>query len=129
MCSHYQALKERELYRRHFGVEPPADLGKHDLWPGYLGTLIRRHPHADVGDEAVPQREALNGLFGLVPHWSPDTKMWPPSRNCMFLAGMKVHVETGTFGCSVFFRRNQSNGLLLASRSLLHLGSAGTDDR
>ena len=75
MCSHYQALKERELYRRHFGVEPPADLGKHDLWPGYLGNFIRRHPHADVGDEAVPQREALNGLFGLVPHWSPDTKM------------------------------------------------------
>ncbi len=75
MCSHYQALKERERYRRHFGMEPPADLGKHDLWPGYLGTLIRRHPHADVGDEAVPEREALTGLFGLVPHWSPDTKM------------------------------------------------------
>lgn len=75
MCSHYQALKDRERYRRHFGVEPPADLGKHDLWPGYAGTFIRRHPHADVGDEAVPQREALNGLFGLVPHWSPDTKM------------------------------------------------------
>lgn len=68
MCSHYQALKERELYRRHLGVYPPAELGKHDLWPGYLGTLIRRHPHADAGDEAVPPREALNGLFGLVPH-------------------------------------------------------------
>lgn len=75
MCSHYQALKERERYRRHFGVEPPADLGKHDLWPGYEGSFIRRHPHADVGDEAVPEREALNGLFGQVPHWSPDTKI------------------------------------------------------
>jgi putative SOS response-associated peptidase YedK len=75
MCSHYQALKERERYRRHFGVEPPADMGKHDLWPGYTGTFIRRHPHADVGDEAVPQNEALNGLFGLVPHWAADTKV------------------------------------------------------
>ena len=75
MCSHYQAIKEREHYRRHFGVEPPADMGKHDLWPGYVGSFIRRHPHADVGDEAVPQREALNGLFGLVPHWSQDTKI------------------------------------------------------
>lgn len=75
MCSHYQAIKESERYRRHFGVEPPADLGRHDLWPGYAGSFIRRHPHADVGDEAVPQREALNGLFGLVPHWSPDTKI------------------------------------------------------
>lgn len=75
MCSHYQAIKERERYRRHFGVEPPADLGKHDLWPGYVGSFIRRHPHADVGDEAVPKREALIGLFGLVPHWSQDTKI------------------------------------------------------
>gem|GEM_PF-5936655 len=28
MCSHYQAIKERERYLRHFGVEPPADIGK-----------------------------------------------------------------------------------------------------
>src|SRR5450756_2082919 len=75
MCSHYQGIKERERYLRHFGVEPPSDLGKADLWPGYLGTFIRRHPHADVGDEAVPPREALTGLFGLVPHWSQDTKI------------------------------------------------------
>ncbi|EKD98925.1 MAG: hypothetical protein ACD_23C00211G0002 [uncultured bacterium] len=70
MCSHYEAIKDRDRFRRQLGVEPPSDLGKHDLWPGYLGSFIRRHPHADVGDEAVPEREALNGLFGLVPHWS-----------------------------------------------------------
>ena len=75
MCSHYQALKERERYLRHFGAEPPPEPGKLDMWPGYLGTFIRRHPHTDVGDEAVPEREALNGLFGLVPHWAEDTKM------------------------------------------------------
>jgi putative SOS response-associated peptidase YedK len=75
MCSHYQTLKERDRYWRHFGVEPPLEPGKGDMWPGYLGTLIRRHPHADVEDEAVPEREALPGLFGLVPHWSLDTKI------------------------------------------------------
>ena len=75
MCNHYQAVKDREQLRRHFGVEPPEDLGKHDLWPGYAGFFIRKHPHADVNDEAVPTREALNGLFGLVPHWSPDTSI------------------------------------------------------
>ncbi len=75
MCSHYQALKERDKYIRHFGVEPPVDSGKVDLWPGYLGAFIRRHPHADVGDDAVPRCEALTGLFGLVPHWSRDTKI------------------------------------------------------
>lgn len=75
MCSHYQAVKESERFIRHFGVEPPQDIGKTDLWPGYAGPFIRRHPHAEVGDEAVPPREALHGLFGLVPHWSPDVKI------------------------------------------------------
>jgi putative SOS response-associated peptidase YedK len=75
VCSHYQAVKERERYSRHFGVEPPEDIGKWDVWPGYAATFIRRHPHADVGDEAVPKHEALTGLFGLIPHWATDTKI------------------------------------------------------
>jgi putative SOS response-associated peptidase YedK len=75
MCSHYQALKEQDKYRRHFGVEPPDDPGTFDVWPGLPAPFIRLHPHADVGDDAVPQREALTGLFGLVPHWSQDTKI------------------------------------------------------
>lgn len=75
MCSHYQAVKERERYRRHFGVDLPEEPGTVDLWPGYEGSFIRRHPYAGAGDEAVPPREALTGLFGLVPHWSADTKI------------------------------------------------------
>ncbi|WP_210543201.1 SOS response-associated peptidase [Rhodoferax sp. PAMC 29310] len=75
MCSHYQALKEQERLQRLFLVQPPADLGKVDMWPGYTGTFVRAHPQSQVGDEAVPAREALPGLFGLVPHWSPDTKI------------------------------------------------------
>jgi putative SOS response-associated peptidase YedK len=75
MCSHYQGIEERERYLRHFGVEPPEDLGKWDVWPGYAATFIRSHPQADVGDEAVPKREALTGLFGLIPHWATDTKI------------------------------------------------------
>jgi putative SOS response-associated peptidase YedK len=75
MCSHYQAIKEQDRYRKYFGVEPPMDPGKWDLWPGYLGAFIRRHPHVDVSDEAVPDGEVLTGLFGLVPHWSQDTRI------------------------------------------------------
>jgi putative SOS response-associated peptidase YedK len=75
MCSHYEAIKERERYLRHFGVEPPDESGKLDLWPGYMGTFIRGHPNADVGDEAVPPTEAMSGMFGLVPHWATDTKI------------------------------------------------------
>jgi len=73
MCSHYQALKDRERYRRRFGVDPPEDLGKYDVWPSYPACFIRSHPHAGVGDEAVPAREACVGLYGLVPHWAKDT--------------------------------------------------------
>ena len=75
MCSHYQAVKERERYIRHFGVEPPAEPGKIDVWPGYAASFIRRPRESDVGDEAVPEREAVSGVFGLIPHWAADTKI------------------------------------------------------
>ncbi len=73
MCSHYQAVKERERYAKQFGVELPIDSGKHDVWPCYPATFIHRPRQADVGDESVPEREALTGLFGLIPHWATDT--------------------------------------------------------
>jgi putative SOS response-associated peptidase YedK len=81
MCSHYQGIKEQERYRRQFGVEPPQDMGKPDMWPGYTGTFIRRHPHSDAGDEALPTLEALSGLFGMVPHWSLDTRITKQTYN------------------------------------------------
>jgi putative SOS response-associated peptidase YedK len=45
------------------------------VWPSYSSVFIRRHPYADVGDEAVPDREAVVGRFGLIPHWSKDHKI------------------------------------------------------
>ena len=65
-------MKDRERYRRHFGVEPPADLGKFDVWPMYAANFIRRPREADAGDEAVPDREAVPGQFGLIPYWATD---------------------------------------------------------
>lgn len=75
MCSHYQAIKERERFFRHFGVYPPDDPGKYDLWPGYTGVTLRRAHAADSGDAAVPAVEAITGLFGLLPHWARDQKL------------------------------------------------------
>jgi len=43
---------------------------------------MRRHPQADVGDNAVPETEARNGRFGLVPHWATDTKITRSTYNC-----------------------------------------------
>jgi putative SOS response-associated peptidase YedK len=72
MCAHYQGLSRPQSYTQSFGVEAPADVTRTDIWPGYESAFIRRPLEADSGDEAVPEREALRGLFGLVPHWSRD---------------------------------------------------------
>ena len=82
MCSHYQGIKERERYRRMFGVDPPDDIGKYDVWPGYAATFIRRPREADVGDEVVPEREAVVGQFGLIPHWATDSMIGRRTFNC-----------------------------------------------
>jgi putative SOS response-associated peptidase YedK len=40
-----------------------------------LGAFIRKHPHADSGDDAISEREAVPGIFGLLPHWATDAKL------------------------------------------------------
>lgn len=75
MCAHYEGVKDPKTYAERYSSASPPEAGKVDLWPGYLGSFIRRHPHADVGDEAVPEREALLGSFGLIPNWATDAKL------------------------------------------------------
>ena len=72
MCSHYQAVKSRAQFERHFGLPPPTAAQPVDVWPGYLGSFLRPHPHGDAGDDAVPALEAASGAFGLLPHWAKD---------------------------------------------------------
>ena len=78
MCVQYHGVKSAQDYQRYFGVEPPPHPGKQDLWPGYEGSFIRRHPQGGVGDALVTALEACNGLFGLVPHWAANVQ---PARN------------------------------------------------
>ena len=75
MCAHYESVHDKARLEAHFGIDLPSELARRDVWPGYLSTFIRRHPQADVGDDAVPEREALLGSFGLIPHWATDTKI------------------------------------------------------
>lgn len=75
MCAHYEGVRDPKAYAERFKAQPPQAEGKIDLWPGYIGAFIRRHPHADVGDEAVPEREGVLGSFGLIPHWATDAKI------------------------------------------------------
>ena len=75
MCAHYEGVVDPRTFAERFRSAAPLMAGKADLWPGYTGSFIRRHPHADVGDDAVPEREGVNGVFGLVPHWATDLKL------------------------------------------------------
>ncbi|MBC7446284.1 MAG: SOS response-associated peptidase [Polaromonas sp.] len=74
MCSHFQAIKDRAQLEKEFGVKPPPEQGVFDVWPAYRAVFIRRPSEADAGDEAVPDREALTGVFGLIPVWAKDDK-------------------------------------------------------
>ena len=68
MCSHYESVKDRETLKSHFSIDTIPEGMKEDLWPSYLGTFVRN-------TEAGTDREMLLGSFGLIPHWSTDTKI------------------------------------------------------
>jgi putative SOS response-associated peptidase YedK len=73
MCAHYESTHDKPRLKQAFGIDLPSEQARRDVWPGYLSTFLRRHPHDAVGDEAVPPREGLLGSFGLIPSWSKDT--------------------------------------------------------
>ncbi len=74
MCSHYETVKAPARLTQAFGVELPPDV-KTDVWPGYASVFIRRPRALESADEAVPQREAMAGVFGMIPHWAKDEKV------------------------------------------------------
>jgi putative SOS response-associated peptidase YedK len=75
MCSNYEPVLDCHDLKAYFNVEDalPPDLKTH-TWPAYEAPFIRKHEHADVGDEAVPFRELLPGTFGMIPQWA-DLKL------------------------------------------------------
>lgn len=88
MCSHYQAIKDRERFFRLFGVYPPEPEGKVDMWPGYTGVIVRQrdrslaarastpsHPGAASMADDAARVEALPAVFGLLPHWARDARL------------------------------------------------------
>jgi hypothetical protein len=78
MRAHYENIKSKARLHNYFGAEIATELGKADVWPAYESVMVRRPKEADAGDDAVPEREALLGRFGLIPHWATDTKLTKP---------------------------------------------------
>jgi putative SOS response-associated peptidase YedK len=80
MCSHYEAPAPQRVADT-FGIDL-YEQGKLELWPGYIGPLIRRGEHVDVEAESPAALEVLSGSFGLIPSWSKDTKFARKTYNC-----------------------------------------------
>lgn len=98
MCSNYDACTNTERLKLHFGVTlPPGTNLRTDVWPTDQAPFVRRHPNADVGDDAVPPREAMVGLFGLVPHWAGEVAFGRRTYNA---SGALLTVRSGKSACS-----------------------------
>lgn len=73
MCSHYESVKNRDVLKHNFKLDAVPEGEKADMWPGYLGAFIRKLEY--TGETAASDRELLLGSFGLIPHWTTDTKI------------------------------------------------------
>lgn len=67
MCSHYRPVSDTDRFFRTFAVQLPLGGRTGDMWPKYEGVFVRRPPEFESGDEAVPEKEAVTGRWGLVP--------------------------------------------------------------
>lgn len=98
MCSHYQGLKKRqqmELYFRVRGLPMPPEV---DMWPRRMGEFIRRPPEWDSGDEAVPEREAVLGRWGLISANTRGDGLAKAEKLSTFNARSETVARSFTFG-------------------------------
>jgi putative SOS response-associated peptidase YedK len=104
MCSHYTALKKAEQMERYFrarGIPIP----KTDMWPRYQGPFVRRPPEWDSGDEAVPEREAVIGRWGLISALTKAEGADKAQKLSTFNARSETAAKSFTFGNA--WRRGQ----------------------
>lgn len=98
MCSHYQTLKDAELLLKKFGVTRPGVVGKYDMWPRYQGVFVRRPVEHDAGDEAVPEREAVVGQWGLISAMTKADGLDKAGKRSTFNARSETAAKSFTFG-------------------------------
>lgn len=98
MCSHYQTLKDAELLLQKFGARAPASPGKYDMWPRYQGMFVRRPIEHDAGDDAVPEREAVTGRWGLISALTRPDGQVKAGQLSTFNARSETAAKSYTFG-------------------------------
>lgn len=105
MCSHYQSLKKREQMERYFrahGIPLPPNW---DMWPRRVGEFVRRPPEWESGDEAVPEREAVLGRWGLISAMTRAENLAKAQKLSTFNARSEGAARSFTFGNA--WRRGQ----------------------
>jgi putative SOS response-associated peptidase YedK len=74
MCAHFESVKDALRLRNHFQVDLPERVN-FDVWPTYSSTFIRQIRPELLATQPDHPFEAMSGSFGLIPHWSKDTKI------------------------------------------------------
>ena len=105
MCSHYQTLKDAELLLKKFGAPNKPAGGKYEMWPRYPGIFIRRPVEHDAGDEAVPEREAVIGRWGMISALTKADGLAKAGKLSTFNARSETAAKSFTFGNA--WRRGQ----------------------
>lgn len=75
MCVNYAPIISSTALHDYFNVAANGRLRqelKASVWPGYAAPFIRKAEIGHGSDEAVPPRDLLTGLFGLIPQWAKD---------------------------------------------------------
>lgn len=70
MCNQYAAPTQRQLLSAKWRVQPPTGEWPTDVFPGYLGPIIRRPREGELGE-----REAVLARFGLLPWFAKSEKL------------------------------------------------------
>jgi putative SOS response-associated peptidase YedK len=74
MCAHFESVKDAPRLRQYFQVDLPERVN-FDVWPTYSSTFIRHVAPEILTSQPDQPFEAMSGSFGLIPHWSKDTKI------------------------------------------------------
>lgn len=83
--------------RKYFDAHPSAEVPA-DMWPRYMGVFVRRPPEWDSGDEAVPEREAAVGRWGLISAMTKADGLGKAGKLSTFNARSETAAKSFTFG-------------------------------
>ncbi|KAG1386915.1 hypothetical protein G6F59_016633 [Rhizopus arrhizus] len=68
------------------------------MWPRYQGVFVRRPVEHDAGDEAVPEREAVTGRWGLISAMTKTDGLDNAGKLSTFNARSETAPKSFTFG-------------------------------